>query len=401
MSLSEAEPPATISATAEPRPPLIFLFMTVFVDMIGYGIVIPLLPLFLQQQVEGATLVGAFGALYAATQGVCGPLLSGLSDRFGRRPLLLFCLAGTGLAYLLLGLANTLWLVVLALLLDAATGGNQSIAQAYLADSLPPAERTRGFGVLSAAFGLGIMVGPVIGGLLSDYGLGVPALVAAGLTGANLLVGLVTLPESLPPERRRTSQSQRINPLDQLLQTMSESRELLGAIFLINLAFVGLQSNFPLFSSAVFAWDARSNAFLFAFVGMCAVLTQALILGRLRQRFSDMVLVRLGLGLTALGLGLFGLVREGWMLFPLAALAALGTNVAIPALSGLLSVRVAHNEQGRLMGALQTTLNIALVAGPLLAGVLFDTVHPVAPYVSGGGFALLALLALRRSKAID
>jgi DHA1 family tetracycline resistance protein-like MFS transporter len=185
--------------------PLLFLFVTVFVDMIGYGIVVPLLPFYVQQQAPGAVLVGLLGSLYAAMQFVGGPFLGGLSDRAGRRPVLLFCLLGTSLAYLLLGLSDTLLLLVVAVFLAGGAGGTLATAQAYIADSTSVGDRARGLGLIGAAFGLGLIAGPVLGGLLSLYSLGAPAFAASALALCNVAFGFFVLPESLPLMRRTST----------------------------------------------------------------------------------------------------------------------------------------------------------------------------------------------------
>lgn len=375
-----------------------FIFVTVFVDLIGYGIVIPLLPLFVQQQIRGGTVVGLLGALYACAQALGGPFLAGLSDRYGRRPILLICLAGTAGAYLLLANATNLWLIGLAILLDGFTGGNMSTAQAYIADSTPPDARAQRFGLVSAAYGLGMMAGPVIGGLLSHYGLFAPALAAAALAAANLLFGLIVLPESLPFERRSLTLHVRLNPLSQLYATMQRPvlRPLLLTVFLLNLAFSGLQSNFPIFSAERFGWNAQTNAFFYAFVGVCAVVTQALLLARLRPLFGEQRLATGGIALMAVGLGLVALVPVSWLLYPLVAILALGSNLSIPCLTALLSTRVGESEQGQLMGSLQSVLNLALIGGPLIAGFAFDTLGSGTPYLIGSVIALGALEMSRR-----
>ncbi len=190
---------AVASLRARRSSPLLFIFVTVFVDMVGYGLVIPLLPFYAGEYAPGAALIGALGALYAAMQFVGGPFLGGLSDRVGRRPVLLVCLFGASLAYLLLGLSRTLPMLVAAVVLAGGAGGTQATAQAYIADSTRPERRARGMGLIGAAFGLGLMAGPALGGLLSLYSLYAPPLAASALALCNLAFGFFVLPESLPP----------------------------------------------------------------------------------------------------------------------------------------------------------------------------------------------------------
>ncbi|MFN8501085.1 MFS transporter [Kouleothrix sp.] len=379
--------------------PQSFIFVTVFVDMLGYGIVIPLLPIYAGRLAAGGTLVGLLGSLYALAQSAGGPVLSGMSDQYGRRPVLLVSLLGTTLAYLLLGVAGSLWLLAAAILLDGITGGNISTAQAYIADSTDADRRSRGFAATGAAFGLGMMAGPALGGLLIRYGLSVPVFVAAAIAGANTLLGLLLLPESLAPEHRARRRLADLNPARQLAAALRPGslRGLLLTILLLNLAFSGLQSNFPLFSRARFGWQAADNAFFYAFVGTCAVATQAVALGWLRPRLGERRLALGGLALMAANLGLVAVAGRGWMLFPIVALLALGSNLSIPCLTSMLSARVAPGGQGQLMGSMQIVINLALVGGPLLAGLSFDYLGDAAPYALGSLVALAALWAGARA----
>ncbi|HEX2738964.1 MAG TPA: MFS transporter [Rubrobacter sp.] len=376
------------------RSPLMFLFVTVFVDMIGYGIVVPLLPFYAGVYASGAVLVGLLGSVYAAMQFAGGPFLGGLSDRHGRRPVLLLCLLGASLAYLLLGLARTLAVLVLAVVLAGVTSGTLATSQAYIADSTTKEERARGLGMIGAAFGLGLMAGPALGGLLSLHSLSAPALFASALALANFFFGYVTLPESHPPHLRKAVPLLRLNPISQLgrILKMRNVRALLVAVLLLNLAFAGLVSNFPLFSHVRFGWGTTSNAFFFAFVGVCAVVTQGLLIGRLQPRFGESRLLLGGLALVALNLALVAMVPSGVFLYPVVGLLALGTGLAIPSLTAIISNRTPAGTQGRLMGGLQAILSLAMILGPTLAGLAFDYLGVPAPYLIGGALAVLALI---------
>ena len=196
------------------------LFVTVFVDMLGYGLVVPLLPFYAGGLATGALLVGTLGSLYAAMQFFGGPFLAGLSDRTGRRPVLVVCLLGASLAYALLGLAETLALVVVAVALAGAAGGSQATAQAFVADSTPPEDRAGGLGLIGAAFGLGLIAGPLLGGLLSLHSLSAPALAASALALLNAAFGFFVLPESLPEDRRSRTPLLRLDPFSGILGTL-------------------------------------------------------------------------------------------------------------------------------------------------------------------------------------
>ncbi|CAN5585465.1 tetracycline resistance MFS efflux pump [soil metagenome] len=379
--------------------PLVFLFVTVFVDMVGYGIVIPLLPFYAREYSSTAVLVGILGSLYAAMQFFGGPVLGGLSDRVGRRPVLLFCLFGASGAYLLLGLAGTLWVLILAVLLAGGAGATLATAQAYIADSTNPEDRAKGLGLIGAAFGLGLITGPAAGGLLSLHTLSTPAFAASAIAFSNVLFGFFVLPESLPPDRKSRTPLTQLNPVSQLKEIlrMDTIRPLLLVVFLLNLSFAGLLTNFPLFSNARFGWDATSNAFFFAFVGVCAMLTQGLLIGYLQPRLKEWRLVLGGLSLVAVNLGLMAIVPYGFLLYPVVGILAVGAALTIPSVTAIISRLVPRDSQGKLMGGIQAILSLTLILGPLIAGMSFDYIGVPAPYWIGGLLAALALLVAART----
>jgi DHA1 family tetracycline resistance protein-like MFS transporter len=377
--------------------------------MIGYGIVVPLLPFYAELYASGALLVGLLGSLYAAMQFAGGPFLGGLSDRHGRRPVLLLCLLGTSLAYLLLGLAQTLTALIFAVVLGGATGGTLATAQAYIADSTSKDDRARGLGLIGAAFGLGLMAGPALGGLLSLHSLSAPALFASALAITNCVFGYLTLPESPVPHLRKKVPLLRLDPISQLARILKMSlvRALLATVLLLNLALAGLVNNFPLFSQARFGWGTTSNAFFFAFVGVCAVVTQGFLIGRLQPRFGESGLLLGGLALVSLNLLLVSLTPSGVVLYPVVGLLGLGMGLAIPSLTALISNRTPAGVQGRLLGGMQAILSLAMILGPVTAGLAFDHLGIPAPYLIGVTLALLALivsgadlLSGRRTEAI-
>jgi MFS family permease len=375
------------------RPSLAFILITIFVDILGYSMMIPLLPFFVQKQGGGAAIAGTLASLYAFLQLFSGPVLGSLSDRLGRKPILLVCLFGTAIAYAIFGLADSLPFLFLAVILDGLTGNNLTTSHAYIADITPPEERSRSLSLAGAAFGLGLMAGPVLSGFLSGYGLSVPAFVAAGIALANTLYGLLILPESLPPEKR-TIHPVSFNAFAQLkgLLDIRPIRAMLIAIFLLNLAFSGLQTNFPLFSNVRFGWDAPQNGFFFAFVGVVAVFVQGVLYGRLQPRLGELRLAIFGLALLSLGMAGIALASIPWTLFPFVAVAALGSGSSIPSLSGMVSARVSGTQQGQLMGGMQTMFGLTTIIGPTLAGLSFERIGVSAPYWVGSGLALLALL---------
>lgn len=385
------------------RSPLIFIFLTVFIDLLGVGIVVPLLPYYVKiiEQADAAWLadsralvVGALAASFALFQFVFTPVLGALSDRFGRRPVLLISLAGTGISYIVFGLADQLLplgigtvlaVLFLARIVDGITGGNISTAQAYIADITPPEERARGLGLIGAAFGLGFMLGPALGGLLSMISLSTPAFVAAGITFANVIFGYFRLPESLPAERRTRVPLRQMNPAARLGAVLGQAniRLLLAGVLLLNFAFAGLQNNFAVFSDVRFGFGPSENAFIFAFIGLMAVIMQGFLIRRLVPRFGEARLAVTGLAMMALGFAAIAVVPAAWMLYPTLGLLSAGAGMATPSLTSLISRRVAPTAQGSVLGGVQAFNSLMMVAGPLFAGAVFDLIGPAAPYLSG------------------
>lgn len=382
-------------------PSLFILLFSIFVDLLGYGVMLPLLPFYVQAQDGGAAIAGGLMSAYSAVQLVSGPVLGALSDRYGRKPILLLCLFGTSLAYLLLGLANSLALIFLAVFIDGLTGSNLTLAHAYIADSTTPETRSRGMSLAGVAFGLGLMAGPALGGLLSGYGLSIPALTASFLAFANTVFGLFFLPESLPPERRAETVALAFSWVEQFRSVFLRAniQKLLAALFLLNLAFAGLQTNFPLYSSLRFGWTPAQNSYFYLYVGVCGIFFQGFLFGKVQPRFGERFLTRLGLACMAAGLAAMAFAPAAWTLFPAVALVALGTGFSIPSLTALLSLRVPDREQGRLLGGTQTLLSLTNIFGPTLAGVTFELVAVSAPYWLGCVLALGALYVAQRGFA--
>jgi len=400
------------------RASLVFIFLTVFIDLLGVGIVLPLLPFYVKLIEETGTpwlaanhalIVGALTASYSLFQFLFAPILGGLSDRFGRRPVLLLSLLGAAFSYTLFGLADSLRgfgaEAVLAVLfvsriIAGITGGSISAAQAYIADVTPPQERARGMGLIGAAFGLGFMLGPAMGGLLSLISLSAPAFVAAVLVFASVVFGYFRLPESLPVERR-AQQAQSINPFKRLRAVIGLEviRPLLLGVVLLNFAFAGLQSNFAVFANTRFGFGPTDIAFVFAFIGLVAIVMQGFLIRKLVPRFGEARLAVSGLTLMALAFGMIAFVPAGWMLYPATAVLAIGSGMATPSLTSLISRRVSPQAQGSALGGVQSLNSLMMVIGPLFAGAVFDAFGPVAPYLSGllvvmGAAGVLAL-ALR------
>jgi MFS transporter, DHA1 family, tetracycline resistance protein len=398
------------------RSPLIFIFLSVFIDLLGVGIVLPLLPFYVKiieatspawMAANYALIVGALTASFSFFQFLFAPVLGGLSDRYGRRPILLLSLVGAGFSYVLFGLADRFTpfgaLTVLAVLFGSRivagiTGGSISTAQAYIADVTTPETRARGMGMIGAAFGLGFMLGPALGGLLSTISLSAPAFVAATLAFGNAIFGYFKLPESLPVERR-TQRIASLNPFRRLGAVVGRAsiRPLLTGVLLLNLAFAGLQSNFAVFTNARFGYGPTEIAFIFAFIGLMAVVMQGFLIRKLVPRFGEARLAVTGLSLMVVAFALIALIPEAWMLYPAVGLLATGSGMATPSLTSLISRQVGPSEQGSVLGGTQALTSLTMVVGPLTAGLLFDTVGQSAPYLAGALLIGGALTVLARA----
>jgi MFS transporter, DHA1 family, tetracycline resistance protein len=382
------------------KPALRFIFITLFLDILGIGLIIPILPKLIENFCGGnvPTASGIFGwlaALYSLMQFLFAPVLGSLSDRFGRRTVILSSLLGSGLDYLLLAFAPSLPWFFLGRIIAGITGANLTAAKAYIADVSPLEKRAANFGLIGAAFGLGFVAGPALGGWLGNLGLRLPFLAAAGLTLLNWLYGVFVLPESLPAGNRRAFSWARANPVGSLLalKQYPVALGLTGTFFLLNLANEALPSTWVLYTSYRFQWTSAQVGLSLAVVGFMAVLVQGGIARRLIPALGERRSAMFGLANGAgLMLGL-GLATQGWMLYAVLTLGSLN-QIASPAIQGMISHGVPLNEQGAVQGALSSLASVAGIIGPPLATGLFGFfISPQAPiHVPGMAFFLSSLL---------
>jgi MFS transporter, DHA1 family, tetracycline resistance protein len=382
-----------------PRRALWFIFAAVFLDLLGAGLLLPIIPYYVRQFDQDALTVGLLGLSFAAAQFLATPALGLLSDRVGRRPVLIFSVLGSGLAYLVFGLSHALWLLFLARIVDGLSGGNISAAQAYIADVTPPETRAKNMGLIGAAFGLGFIFGPAVGGLLARISLQTPAFVAGGLSLVTAAFGYFVLPESLPPERRRTEKIalRDLNPAKQVGAVLRrpDLRPSLLGLFALNFALSGLQTNFAVFTLTRFQLGPHENAYIFTFLGIVAALMQGVVVRRLVEWFRDRALALAGLAIMAGGLSLLAFSESLWMVYVAVAATAVGSALATPTLTGIVSRTVSSREQGTILGATQSLNSLTRVFGPVWAGLVFDFAGPGAPYWTAALVVVAAGLLVR------
>ena len=359
------------------RSPLLVIFITVFIDLVGFGIVIPVLPYYAEGTRFGGTPreVGLLFASYSVMQLVFSPVLGRLSDKYGRRPILLISLLGTCLGFLILGFATTMWMLFIGRIIDGISGGNISTAQAYIADVTTKENRAKGMGLIGAAFGLGFVFGPAIGGILSRWGINVPFLFAGGLAFANAILLYFTLPETVTPDHPARVSAASGRGWQQVIDALRQPRLafVLTIYFLSIVAFSIMTAVFSLFMLFRLGYDPWHSGWIFAFVGVISSIVQGGLIGRLVKRFGEPLLVIVG-GLlfsvslfaspfVAPAIGLLGILSVG-------ALSSIGNALAAPSLTSLASKSASAGEQGSVLGVMQSVASLARAVGPSIAAIL-------------------------------
>ena len=367
------------------------LFLIVFVDLVGFGLIIPLLPFYGEHFHATPATVGLLMAIYSLAQFIAAPMWGRLSDRVGRKPVLALSLAGATLSYLWLAFAHDLWMLFAARALGGFMAGNIATAFAYVADVTTPANRAKGMGMVGAAFGLGFIFGPAIGGMLAghdpanaDYTS--PALVAAALSGTAMLLTLVLLPESLAKEIRQAHAAlprrSRWRLLAEALRRPGVGRLILLA-FLSTFVFAGMETTFAMWSRREFGWGPEQNGWLFAFVGLVSAGVQGGLVGRLALRFGETRLISSGSALLALGMLAIPLAVKPALLWPAMLVVAVGFSLITPSLNSMVSLAVGAGVQGATMGVSRSATTLARVLGPGFAGLLFEFLGKDWPFFVG------------------
>ncbi len=361
-----------------------FVLIAVFIDMVGIGIAIPVLPILIGSYTASREMQAwwnmGLSAAFGLMQFLCAPMLGAISDRFGRRVVLIAAIIGLGIHYLLIAIAPALLLMLFARLIGGITGASYSVANAYLADITPPEKRARNFGLVGAAFGLGFICGPIMGGLLGGIDLHLPFYVAAGLSLLNATYGFLFVPESLPPERRTKLSLERANPLRALSSLIRHhavgTLVIVYAIYII--AHMTMIQSWVLATRFRFGWGTVENGTLLFCVGLISTIVQGGLIGRLVKRFGEERLVLMAVGSNVIVQTLYGLVPQGWMMFPV-LFASVLTFTAGPSIQAVVSKSTDSSTQGVTLGALQSISSLAGVIGPLLGNSLLAQVSSLPP----------------------
>ena len=382
--------------------PLIFIFVVVLLDLIGMTVLSPVAAYIVRQYSGDALAVSLLTVLYAGAQFIAAPFLGKLSDRFGRRPVLLVSVFGSAVGYYLFGIGGALWVLFLSRLIDGFTGGNISTASAYIADITPPEERAKNFAMLGAAFGLGFILGPALGGALSQIGLTAPAFAAGTLSLTSTIVGFFVLPESLPKSKRVTTPFawQDLNPFGSIVELLR--RPVIGTVLIsqciFNFVFNGRNSVLAVFAIDRFVAPPSELAVLFVVGGMTMVIVQGMLVARFVPKYGEQKLA--ASALIVQGVAGFGIpiTAAFWMLYPLSVLSSGSAGFIYPTMGALVANSVPSDELGKVNGVSTALGSLMSIFGPLWAGATYDSIAPGAPFWMGGILFVVAGILLARVK---
>ena len=365
--------------------PLLIIFLTIFIDLLGFGLVIPILPFYAEHYGASAFQVGLLSMSYSLMQFIFAPIWGRISDRAGRRPVLLLCLVGTAFGHLVFAFADSLIMLFIARSLTGIAAASIPVAMAYISDVTTEENRAKGMGLVGAAFGLGFIFGPAVGGILSQYGFSVPILFASLLSISASLLAYFKLPESFIPNKTRNVNEQKFN-LKNLKNAISSP--VIGILFiiffLITLSFANLETVFALFTERKFGYDAEINGYIFALVGVISALTQGILIGPLVKKFGEKKLITTSIFLLGTGFILFPIANAIYTFLPVVALIAFSIGVHNPSVITLISKNTPPEKQGGILGLNQSLGSLARVLGPLWGGFFFDQISIGFPFFSAG-----------------
>jgi len=383
--------------------PLAIIFVTVFIDLLGFGIIIPLLPFYAESFGASALEIGLLGTSFSLMQFLFSPIWGRWSDKIGRKPIILVGLLGSCLSYLALAQANSLALVFVARVIGGIAGANIPTAQAYIADVTTPENRARGMGMVGAAFGLGFIFGPAIGGLLSRFSPETPMWFASALCFANLIAAWFFLPES----RSANASTRSLGRMDAFRHAMAKPTLLLclGLFFLVTLAFSGFEATFAIFSEAKFGFTTSTIGFVFAFIGVVLALVQGVLVHRVVKVVGERRLIPLAIGAIALGIGLVPFAWSVPTLLGALGILALGMGFNSPSITAMVSKLSDPDDQGGMLGLSSSLASLGRVVGPAWGGYLYDAYGMTMPYLSAATLMLLAcaisFIGLRTASVAD
>jgi multidrug resistance protein len=369
--------------------PLLIIFITVFIDLLGFGIIIPLLPFYAEHFGASALLVGLLSSSFSLAQFLFAPFWGRLSDRIGRRPVILVGLFGSALSYAFFALASSLPMLFLARTLAGIAGANIPTAQAFIADTTTAETRARGMGLIGAAFGLGFIFGPAIGGFLSHWGYAAPAWFAAALSLANFMAALFLLPESLPPQARDASRPGRLEVMRRAVAQPNLPMVLL-VYFLVVTAFASFEATFALYSERRFGFTPATIGYMFAWIGVVLATVQGVLVGRVVKRIGERRLVPLAIFVISLALGFVPVAGSVPLLAAAAGLLACGMGFNSPSMLSAISQLADARDQGSALGVSQSLGSLARIIGPLWGGWVFDQFGIGFPFFTAAGVMLLA-----------
>lgn len=389
----------SVIPTSRRKAAIAFILVTALLDVMSMGIVIPVLPRLIEtlsgSDAAAGLWNGLFVALWAGMQFLCSPVIGSLSDRFGRRPVILLSVAGLALDYVLMALAPSLWWLAFGRLLAGVTSSSFTSAFAYMADITPPDQRARGYGLIGAAFSAGFVAGPLVGGVLGEMSLRAPFWAAAALSALAFVYGFAVLPESLAPEKRMAFSWRRANPFGalKLLRSHPELSSLAVVNFLLYFAHHLFSAVFVLYAGDRYGWGAWQVGTLLALVGLLDMGVQGVMVGPLVKRLGDRTTMVIGLSFGAVGVAAMGLAPTGW-LFVAAMLPNALWGLAMPTIQSLMTQRVSENEQGQLQGANNSVGSIAGIVSPLFFGAVYSLSVGPAPRLPfiGSAFLMAALV---------
>jgi len=382
--------------------PKTFIFFTISIESIAGGLLLPVLPYIVERFSSDAFTIGLLTSSFAAAQFIATPLLGAVSDRMGRRPILLICTAGTSLAFYIFGFANTLWLLFLSRIFNGLTGGVISTAQAYLADiAQSQQERTKNFGLIGASAGLGFILGPALGGSLGAINIKLPVFVAGTAALINTIIGYYQLGESLTHKIEEPIRISNLNPFTQLTELLrrNQVRSLLLGFFIYNFAFSGFTSIFVVFVRDRFGWDPVQAGSVLVIVGIVSIVVQGVLIGKIVSLFGETKVGFIGLFLVSFSLVLAALAPVGILLYGIQSIFALGVGLASPCLRGLLASSVAAQEQGKVSGASQSLVSLGQIVAPSMAGFSYDNVGMGVPFCGEAVLVLLAIVMIWQNRS--